>query len=478
MSQLTRKSALFRFRCSKCNIRLKVDAVNRGKPIVCPQCKNVIVAERHTQNEIPEESIIQRLDESVDQWVRTQCTCGKLIKAPAAFAGRTGHCPQCSRPITMPELGETFSSSIEVSTFVEAPSEESLLMAVGGDEALEEIQSEKEVTYSRLSPVEQEPEEPQFVRAACVCGAEVHAALNMAGKTVRCPKCDTLLYLPSKPLKRPIFDFDAMGRKDLNFNGESIVFKPHMISGGQDLFKEIDASKEIKVAVTQSEWDHEKQVRALKIRSIRGDNPLQIKLRAFALAVTNTTAQVKKTLWGTQLSALITNSVVLLAAVILFIIQYNLYWLQPGNNFTSVQLPTQIQFYDIGDTKLFYVSSDTLPPISAPSQGGVIDGNFYGVRAYLFGCDGCGPDKETFVGLLESMTDATRNGYKRKMEITGVPKVPSLFDLDSAPNPGRLISMPKPIHWVEAASPQGITLMESATHTKCPNGRTADLCNP
>jgi DNA-directed RNA polymerase subunit RPC12/RpoP len=280
MAQTSRQATLFRFRCPKCNIRLKVDAADRGKNIVCPQCQNTIVAQRSPRQGMPEESVIRRLDESVDQWVRTMCSCGKLVKAPATFAGRTGHCPYCSNPVTMPALGETMSSALEVSTFVQAPSEESLLMAVDGPDFLDQQPSSPQITYSRASPADNEPKDDPYARAVCLCGAQVQADLEMAGKSTPCPKCGTLLYFHKKPTRRPVVDFDAMGRRDLDFQGESVTFKPHMVSARQSVFREIDFSKEVKAVISQPEWDNEKKSRARRIRSLRSRRSAIAKPRA------------------------------------------------------------------------------------------------------------------------------------------------------------------------------------------------------
>ncbi len=480
MAEKLRKNALFRFRCAHCNLRLKTQTSNKGRMLVCPQCKHAITAERAPQERPPEESIIQRLDATVDQWVRTTCTCGKLIKAPAAFAGRTGNCPQCGKTITMPELGETLSSSLEVSTLVQAPSEESLLMAVGDMDSSDipaPTVSDNGITYSRLTPLKQEPQEQQFVRAACICGAEVHAGIEMAGKTVHCPKCKTLLRLPNKPLARPIFDFDDMASQDISFGGESLVFKPHMVSGGENLFDQIDASKEIDaIPVTEAEWKREKQTRAINIRTIRGASPLETQARVLALAVSDAAGSVKKTLWGTPIARLAVSSCFLGGAFILFAVQYQNYWSGIDNSLPSMAAVQSVQFYDTGSGIVFSVPSDTLPPTMAPSQSDKPTQEPAGFRAYRFSCDNCSSDQEIFVGFIESMTPAAKSGWQRRMEVTGDPRVTPLMDPSAPPSAGRLVSKPTPIHWVEASSPEGSALIHTVLNTKCPNSQSPQWC--
>jgi membrane associated rhomboid family serine protease len=51
---------------------------------------------------IPLESEKRRED-----FIRFVCSCGKRVKVPPAFAGRTGRCPKCNSPVKIPENPKT-----------------------------------------------------------------------------------------------------------------------------------------------------------------------------------------------------------------------------------------------------------------------------------------------------------------------------------------------------------------------------------
>jgi ssDNA-binding Zn-finger/Zn-ribbon topoisomerase 1 len=487
MNQRTAKNSLFRFRCSNCNFRLKTSQANRGNQVVCPKCKHLIKAERHANQPLPEESVIQRLDSSIDNWVRTTCTCGKLIKAPASFAGRTGHCPQCGKTVTMPQLGETVSSSLEVSTLVEAPSEESLLMAVNQqDPASDKTDPQApadptKIKYSRITPPsdpESAPDE-QFIRAACICGAEVHALPSLAGKVIDCPKCKRMIHLPHKPKPRPVFDFDAMGRKDLSFGGESQVFSPEDISAGPggDLLAQIDQSKATVIPVTQAEWNREKQARAINIRKIRGANRIEIAIDSTALAVTTKWENFRQTLRDKPGISLAVAAVAVVAGSIVTVVQYNNHWRGVSNAVKVVQPASKVQFYDTASGKLFTVMSDTLPPAHSPDAGATPTSVPTGFRAYRFTCGSCASASEDDVGFIESMRPEIKSGWERRMQVTGVLNVPSLLTSSPQDLRGRLISETTTIKWVDASSKEGQDLISKAKAKPCPGGQTVTACD-
>ncbi len=48
------------------------------------------------------ESAVSKAEESKDEFIRFSCQCGKKIKVPKEYAGRSGRCPRCKRVAQVP----------------------------------------------------------------------------------------------------------------------------------------------------------------------------------------------------------------------------------------------------------------------------------------------------------------------------------------------------------------------------------------
>jgi membrane associated rhomboid family serine protease len=95
------------------------------------------------------------------QFIRLVCPCGKKIRAPALYAGKTGRCPECGCDVEIPE--------------------------------------QKAVEPQATAPQTNRPT-AESIRFVCPCGKRVKVPAAFAGKSGRCPKCGSPLKIPQKPL--------------------------------------------------------------------------------------------------------------------------------------------------------------------------------------------------------------------------------------------------------------------------------------
>ena len=80
----------------KCGNAFAVSHDTDREAVPCPTCKEPV--------EVPSiEAALGHLVESESaRWIRVTCECGKVIKGPRKWAGRTGNCPTCKKQIVMP----------------------------------------------------------------------------------------------------------------------------------------------------------------------------------------------------------------------------------------------------------------------------------------------------------------------------------------------------------------------------------------
>ncbi len=94
------KEEFIHFTCS-CGKRIKVPAKYAGKTGLCPSCKSKV--------KIPEKSSVeiektQRVpDKSQDEYIRFRCQCGQRIKFARKDTGKIGRCPRCKQEVRIPE---------------------------------------------------------------------------------------------------------------------------------------------------------------------------------------------------------------------------------------------------------------------------------------------------------------------------------------------------------------------------------------
>jgi membrane associated rhomboid family serine protease len=84
------------------------------------------------------------------EFVRVLCSCGRKVKFPAKYAGRTGRCPACNSPLTIPGTASGAAAS---------------------------------------------PDE-SMIRFTCKCGKRIKVASRYSGRVAQCPQCHARIRVP------------------------------------------------------------------------------------------------------------------------------------------------------------------------------------------------------------------------------------------------------------------------------------------
>lgn len=84
--------------CS-CGKKVKFPAKYAGRKGQCPQCGKAIVIPK-AGGSTAAESAMQ--GSTIDGMIRFSCRCGKKIRVPSRYSGKTGKCPQCGAKIMIP----------------------------------------------------------------------------------------------------------------------------------------------------------------------------------------------------------------------------------------------------------------------------------------------------------------------------------------------------------------------------------------
>lgn len=105
------------------------------------------------------EAIPQKPEQPSEESIRFTCPCGKSIKVPAKYAGKTGVCPGCKSKVEIPE---------------------------------------EPATEAAPMPLQPTRPEQQFIRLRCQCGQTIKVAGEHAGKIGRCPKCSKQVKIPER----------------------------------------------------------------------------------------------------------------------------------------------------------------------------------------------------------------------------------------------------------------------------------------
>ncbi|OHB68828.1 MAG: hypothetical protein A2Y77_11675 [Planctomycetes bacterium RBG_13_62_9] len=86
----------------RCGRAIRVTEQYAGRTVRCPNCKQGVVIPDKTDlfgPAAPPPEVAER-----NNYIRFVCRCGKRIKVPARYAGRTGKCPQCGIKLKIPHL--------------------------------------------------------------------------------------------------------------------------------------------------------------------------------------------------------------------------------------------------------------------------------------------------------------------------------------------------------------------------------------
>jgi membrane associated rhomboid family serine protease/DNA-directed RNA polymerase subunit RPC12/RpoP len=91
-----------------CGQPIRVTRQYAGRTVRCPRCRHPVVIPNNTNFFGPAPALpaltIRKAERTQDKHIRFICTCGKRMKAPAHYAGRTVQCPQCGIHLKIPTL--------------------------------------------------------------------------------------------------------------------------------------------------------------------------------------------------------------------------------------------------------------------------------------------------------------------------------------------------------------------------------------
>jgi membrane associated rhomboid family serine protease/predicted RNA-binding Zn-ribbon protein involved in translation (DUF1610 family) len=90
------------------------------------------------------------------EFIKVVCSCGKKVKFPIQYAGRTGSCPKCGKPIAIPKDGGSIT--------------------------------EKSAMQSRVID--------DMIRFSCKCGKKIKVPREYSGKNGKCPQCGARIKIP------------------------------------------------------------------------------------------------------------------------------------------------------------------------------------------------------------------------------------------------------------------------------------------
>ena len=91
-----------------CGNAIRVTRQYAGRTVRCPRCKQPVVIPNQTDFFGPAppqpDAMTGVLKRAQDNCIRFVCTCGKRMKVPARYAGRTAKCPCCGTRLKIPAL--------------------------------------------------------------------------------------------------------------------------------------------------------------------------------------------------------------------------------------------------------------------------------------------------------------------------------------------------------------------------------------
>lgn len=151
------------------------------------------------------------------------------------------------------------------------------------------------------------------------------------------------------------------------------------------------------------------------------------------------------------------------AAVIVICAVLVIRQLGPSSEHLYVRPPQEllVWFYDRNTEQLFTMPAHTVGPVETDS--GPYRGEPAGVRAHVFACGDCATS-ERYIGYLEKPSPDEAN-----QPTDGEPAL----ETDFPP----LYSRPGGNEWFRADSREAARI-EQAAHSRCPNGVTANYCQP
>ncbi|MDX1682160.1 MAG: hypothetical protein R3336_03470 [Phycisphaeraceae bacterium] len=196
------------------------------------------------------------------------------------------------------------------------------------------------------------------------------------------------------------------------------------------------------------------------------------------------------------------NSAVVTIATIFALVMALAYivWFSGGGGPVVVE-EQRVYFYDLKAQdgslattdldNLYPMESDAMPPVKSPTGNGMLENGMPGgVRAHVYGCGGCGPDKDRFIGYL-SFYGPEAHKLKNELPPEEERTTEDQWRLDDAMELSRIIAMPGDSRadvpdnfkgrWVPRGSEPGSAIIASMMQVDpplCPNEEEPIPCGP
>jgi membrane associated rhomboid family serine protease/DNA-directed RNA polymerase subunit RPC12/RpoP len=91
-----------------CGNAIRVTRQYAGRTVRCPRCRHPVVIPDNTDFFGPAPALppltVSKPEKAQDQHIRFICMCGKKMKVPVQYAGRSVKCPQCGIRLKIPDL--------------------------------------------------------------------------------------------------------------------------------------------------------------------------------------------------------------------------------------------------------------------------------------------------------------------------------------------------------------------------------------
>jgi membrane associated rhomboid family serine protease len=91
-----------------CGNAIRVTRQYAGRTVRCPRCRHPVVIPAQTEFFGPAPAlppiVASKPKKAKDKHIRFICTCGKRMKAPVEYAGRSAKCPRCGARLKIPDL--------------------------------------------------------------------------------------------------------------------------------------------------------------------------------------------------------------------------------------------------------------------------------------------------------------------------------------------------------------------------------------
>jgi hypothetical protein len=365
-----------RIKCT-CGTRLKVPDTYSGKSVRCSVCSETVFVPTPTTT-----GIAIPANQETAAWIRVECKCGKSIKAPAEWAGKSGNCPRCGEEVIMP-----FPDSIA--------------KALGGGE----------------TPTPQPKPGPTTAQDKLVPGQN----LKLSGL------------------------IDLTNREEV---------------------KIIDG---LAPAVRAGRRDQ----RAKNMASSTGKQVRYYKQSSMFERLSSYRFTWMPFIYHHPATTIIVSLLIISLCGWFMDKQFTEKKEEPIPQFFTP--PEMVYFYDVDNAEVFTHTLADPPPVRTPKQAAE-DPEPKGVRAFIYSCGQCTPDK-WFIAYVERFNATAQDAWQRRIEARHLADVPSPAEDIPAAKLGRFVATLEDKHFVAVTSEESKDILKRAT-ANCPDGNKPVECFP